>query len=354
MGNKIFISHSTKDKNLIEEFLEFLQTGLNIDINDIYCTSIEETIPTGTNFVEHIKENIVDTNLIIFLLTPNYFQSHFCLAELGAAWVLNSNIYPIIVPPMSYSSLDTTPLKGVTQSIILNEERDLIKMKDEFQNKGIISSSIGTGRFLTRLKVFLKKLQEIDLTTEQQFVSIEDFKKLEEQFSEVINEHANLEKEMDEHKEYIKKLEGIKDSNEVLKVKTEKLDEWEQFSEYVDDIKRKCSQLDDVVITSLYFEFKGNDERYRPDSQSYSNIWDILKRAEAEEFVLVDWDDFIVEPNHDDPKISNLTQKLNEFSYFIEKCSPDFIESFKQKYEMNISIASKRFWEKFFRCSVLI
>lgn len=37
---------------------------------------------------------------MIQLISRSFLASHMCLFEVGAAWVLDSSTYPIIVPPL--------------------------------------------------------------------------------------------------------------------------------------------------------------------------------------------------------------------------------------------------------------
>ena len=55
---KIFISHATKDKEIIEELIDLLE---NIGINSaqIFCSSFEGYgIPLGENFLDKIKQEL--------------------------------------------------------------------------------------------------------------------------------------------------------------------------------------------------------------------------------------------------------------------------------------------------------
>ena len=43
---KLFISHSSKDRELIKTLVEFLQMGMGISRGEIFCTSYPEELPT--------------------------------------------------------------------------------------------------------------------------------------------------------------------------------------------------------------------------------------------------------------------------------------------------------------------
>lgn len=91
---KIFISHSSKDKAIVDLFKNIiLNAGLGISDNDIAYTSAPETgVPTGGNIPKYIKENIADSDFVFWMVSDNYRKSEVCLNEMGAAWALDKNI----------------------------------------------------------------------------------------------------------------------------------------------------------------------------------------------------------------------------------------------------------------------
>jgi len=99
----IFISHAVANKELADKLVDLLETGIGISDSDIFCSSLESLgIPSGTNFVNFIHKQISKPKVVILLLTPEYFNSSFCLCELGASWILSHNIIPLLVPPLEY------------------------------------------------------------------------------------------------------------------------------------------------------------------------------------------------------------------------------------------------------------
>ncbi|MCI8750229.1 MAG: toll/interleukin-1 receptor domain-containing protein [Lachnospiraceae bacterium] len=129
---KIFISHSSKDKELVLMFVDLLVQGFHIDYDDIFCTSMDKALRVGEDFIKSIKENLLDSEIVLFLITQNYIDSKFCIMEMGAAWAFKDNIFPIIVPPLDYSILNDTPLK-IIQSMILSDAEDLFKKLYEYK-----------------------------------------------------------------------------------------------------------------------------------------------------------------------------------------------------------------------------
>ena len=105
MIKRLFVSHATKDHALVEEFVELLETmGLTKD--HIFCSSLPGYgIPLGENFLERLKQELSGEVMVLFLLTPNFFDSKICLCEMGATWVLSQSHVPVIVPPLKFEDM---------------------------------------------------------------------------------------------------------------------------------------------------------------------------------------------------------------------------------------------------------
>lgn len=82
---KFFISHSSKDKNIVDIFVDkILRLGLSVDANDIAYTSREDTgVVNGENIPQYIKTNIANCEFMFFIVSENYRKSEVCLNEMG-------------------------------------------------------------------------------------------------------------------------------------------------------------------------------------------------------------------------------------------------------------------------------
>lgn len=160
---KIFISHSSKDKELVLMFVDLLVRGFHIDNDEIFCTSMDNTLRVGEDFIKSIKENLHDSEIVLFLITQNYIDSKFCVMEMGAAWAFKDNIFPIIVPPLDYNVLNDTPLK-IIQSMILSDAEELFKKLYEYKlvEKKIIHrlNFMQEHELFDRIKQFTERVKE--------------------------------------------------------------------------------------------------------------------------------------------------------------------------------------------------
>ena len=106
MKEKIFVSHSSVDAELAKEFVNLLKHGVGIKSDRIFCSSVDGSdIPIGVNFIEFIKRELDTSSLVLALVTSNYYNSRFCMYELGASWVQCDKVIPILFPPLEFGNL---------------------------------------------------------------------------------------------------------------------------------------------------------------------------------------------------------------------------------------------------------
>lgn len=154
--SQVFVSHAAKDKALVEEVMELLDGGVRLHPEDVFCTSLPGMgIPNGEDFVDHIRSKVVNPDLVIFILTPEFLKSAFCHNEVGASWALKLRIYLLLVPPCGYADL-----KGVLagkQAAKLDDKEALNDMRDEL-TKILDLKPLGTSAWERKRDRFLSKL----------------------------------------------------------------------------------------------------------------------------------------------------------------------------------------------------
>ena len=97
-ARRFFISHSSRDKTLIKEFVEkIIRLGVGIPAEDVFCTSIETMgIKNGDDMRSHIHKNIIGSDIALLMISRSYIQSSICLNEMGAVWsapIPNVNVF---------------------------------------------------------------------------------------------------------------------------------------------------------------------------------------------------------------------------------------------------------------------
>lgn len=111
--SRVFITHSSLDRDLANHLVEALRLGAGVAPERIFCSSIEGYgVKVGSDFMQYILQQLQDTDLVVPLITPAYLDSVFCQWELGAAWVREVKMFPIRVEPVAHSELPA-PLQHV-------------------------------------------------------------------------------------------------------------------------------------------------------------------------------------------------------------------------------------------------
>ena len=120
----IFISHSSEDEELTEEFVDALiELGVSKDAI-FFSAKTHMGVGVGKRFTEVILQHLHDSRLIFLLLTPNYYRSYNCQHEEGAAWYCmnEKTVYPIRI------GIEYDDMKGFLDSTVIAIDPDQNKM----------------------------------------------------------------------------------------------------------------------------------------------------------------------------------------------------------------------------------
>lgn len=132
---KIFISHSSEDKEIVEIFVDLLvHIGLNRD--RLFCSSVPGfNIKQGNGDIyDYLRGEFSNKELfVVFMLSHNFYNSVACLNEMGAAWVLKNQHQFILLP-----GFDFRDIKGAINprsiSFKLDDKDNRITAIGEFKN----------------------------------------------------------------------------------------------------------------------------------------------------------------------------------------------------------------------------
>ncbi|MDZ4454634.1 toll/interleukin-1 receptor domain-containing protein [Bacillus cereus] len=382
--NDFFISHSTKDHLLVDQLITFLQLALKIDRDTIYCTSAEGTknIGYGENFIENIKAHVTDTKMVICILTPNYFKSEFCLAELGAAWILNHNVFPIIIPPTHYSILGKTPLGAAMQSLTIKKVDDIVRIADHFRKKGFGEyREIGyVNKCATTLMQWIDsncKFEEEEMVNQTEYSAVQsEVENLQKTISKKNMEieflKAHYEQTLKTAKEETRKVSedvrlvpveksinqpvggGLVLADSPLEEEEETTNKWEAFDEQVDNVQSVLSRLDDVVVSAIYYDEFHQGRSFWPD-QDYYFDWNTVRRLEAENMIRVDGEDQRIIPNYEEILVGRAVDRLHDLlGYLSSNIDEEMEEEFAEDNEYNLDFYSKNFWEKVLNVKIYV
>lgn len=291
----IFLSHAAADLKLVEAFETFLCKALNITSENIFCSSLEgQGVTKGTSFVDGIKDKAVQAKAVVALVSPAYMESPFCLAELGAAWALNTHRFPVVVPPTTFDAIQAT-LLGVVAVKIDNQEAVTQLLEDIGEALALPAPKAGVRARAMRdffmalpdLKQTIGKAKRVDVSIHEK--ALADLKETREAWEA-------CEQELEKAKAHIEALKNIKDAAQVASVsKTFEDTDWEMaLDQAIADVSEVADEVGgNRVLRLMILELLGkpsapdlNDdfiERaieidvYDPDTRTWNHRSDEMK-----------------------------------------------------------------------------
>ena len=171
MHGPIFITHATKDQRLAEALVDLLVNGIGVPAPQIFCSTVEgHTIPTGARIKEFLRDELTGGAAVIGLISRAYFESTWCVCELGATWALAKRFFPILVPPMRHG--DLPQFLADDQSLLLGEDSHLDRLCDELP--AVVSSATNIAKWNSKRKQLLASLPAIQAAPSATIVRTDD------------------------------------------------------------------------------------------------------------------------------------------------------------------------------------
>lgn len=347
---QIFISHSGKDKTIVDSFIDLiLQGALSVSIDKIFCTSTDGTkILSGDDWRGSILKALKTAKINFLIITPNYKESEVCMNEMGAAWVTDAKVIPLIVEPINYKTV------GVIQEPIqiekLTDEKSLDRIKDIIQNElSIPSEQIKSDRWTSKKKEFVYKLKEylknnafeVPMDRIQFNTLIKEKEDLESAITSIIQEKGILEKLVEE-------LKNAKDKSDVKKItkKYSSETEFESFEQLCSSAKKLLSDFHPIIIGIIFKTYARKDLTI--NWQSYKEqIDDALANDYINEELEADFSTTA--------KMKKIELALEEISTFLSKSlTEEFHEKYEEEYNAPISLTNKLFWEEVLDLTIYI
>lgn len=339
---QIFVSHTSKDKNLVDKLVDLLTVGCSVNPNVILCTSLEgKGIPAGTpSFIDYLKNEIQDPKLVILVLSENFFESHFCLCELGAVWAMGLPNFPLVVPPTKKSELKAT--LAVTQAGNITDESYLDDLRDRVRDA--IGCEVPTSTWNVKRDSFLEGLPELlAKLPKPSKVSAKQLEAAKSQYQVALDEIKHRDTEIQSLKAHVADLEKCKNKEQVRAISNKYTKADELFSHLCETAKKKLGKLESATCSAIYWARKGNP--YRPSCES---DWDDAKEAEAVEEVRYDEDTGTIRVEYDHPRVADAEAAIAEVSDFLENPKNEkYLDQFAEDHKFPASITNKDFWSTY-------
>ncbi len=153
----LFVSHASKDAPVVNDLLDLLQLGLGLKDKQLFCSSAPGMkVPPGEAFVDYIGGQASRSSAAILILSEAYLRSAFCMAELGAIWILAKPQATLVLAPITHH--DVGDILGRTHCLSLSDSGDLDDLRD-FLSGRIETETQATRKWNTKRDAFLKSLK---------------------------------------------------------------------------------------------------------------------------------------------------------------------------------------------------
>ncbi|MDB5271060.1 MAG: hypothetical protein JWP58_4100 [Hymenobacter sp.] len=339
--NEIFISHAVADKPLVDELIALIEGGIGVPQNSIFCVSQPgQRVPTGKDFKTYIKETLEGAQLVIALITPNYYNSAFSMCELGGVWLQSKEFIPLIASPLNFADLKAV-LVGV-QALKIADETDLDTMRDDIVSIISLANASKTARWNTRRDKFLKSLKSvITKLPDSSPIAKSEHENALTQLKGYKEEALSQQEEIDKLNKKIERLKSVKDSAGFAEVIAEFTEIPAQFENLVSECKAALRDFSTVVLKTIFAKFKGDD--YFPKDEE----WEEAREEINEGLLLENSDENGVRPNESDTDILEAIEKLGSLSQWLSESDEEFSEWYSNTFKgVTDNIRVKPFWRK--------
>jgi len=163
--HKLFISHSSKDKEYMEALAEMLE-DIGMPDGSFVCTSVPgHGIPGGAKIFDWLREQFLVCDLrVVFALSHYYYASAASLNEMGAAWVTKATDTILLLPGFKFSEIEGC-VDPREMGISFGMEEDELKHRlNEFKDTLISEHHLPTitqARWERHRNKFIKTIREI-------------------------------------------------------------------------------------------------------------------------------------------------------------------------------------------------
>lgn len=147
---KVFISHSSDDKHKINVLADSLES---LGCYVFYSSdATKNSIEYGSDFYETIRKEIKKSDVVLFMVSKNFYESIASMIEVGIAYSLNKRMIPVGFKSGNYQE----DLKGVFNTNLrlasLDNEEDIVKILE-------ISKSIDISKIIKLKNKILKSVE---------------------------------------------------------------------------------------------------------------------------------------------------------------------------------------------------
>lgn len=339
-GSKVFVSHASADDALVSDFVhQLLEGAIGVSPHDIFCSSLKgQGIRPGTDFKASIRAHLDDATCVVALISPNFYNSAFCMCELGGTWIQAKAILPILVPPLTFS--DLRAVLSDAQALQLSSKEDLDELRDELGHL-LGLKHLSTSRWNERRDAFLVALPPIlaalpDRTPTPRQVhettvrELEACKQAQQKLSEDLR---SLQQQNDA-------LLKVKDAGSVAAVLQETSTFAEQFDSLTIAAMRAIEPLPEAIREALYYRERKEPYDFRKNLDEGA-VRHLLEHGQIQKDPGA-WNRYSLCP--EDPDVSAATAALDALEVWLRKPPRGFAEWYRSAFGRRPDITLRPFW----------
>lgn len=339
----VFLSHAGGDKPLVDGLFDLLQMGCDLRRTDLFCTSVEGAgIQTGSDFVRWIKANMGDAKLVVLVLTPNFYASRFCLAEMGAAWALEKDVFPLMTPDVARDPGVVFQGKQSARmdSTGLDELRDHVALFHPETAKATARWSLKKDDFLALVGTVMPTLPK-PATVDRALLAQEIDRTVAA--TSMYREGEIRIKQLEEH---VRLLEAAKDGDDVLAIRAQMTPALERLDQVSKNVTSQLNDLGRVEVRAVYAAVTNDPWVPSPDT---CDTWDTELRKAVKSGWLSE-----IEPasgptayvaNEEHPRFISVFEALNDLQATIDEIPDDVRRGLERDAKCLFRIGNWQFWE---------
>jgi hypothetical protein len=129
---RLFVSHRHMDEKVASALVECVRTRFSVETKDVRCTSVYPyRLKAGEDTERKLREEVVQAEAVLGLLSPTSNQSTYVLFELGAAWGRNVYTCPLLIQGATADNLPD-PIRN-RHPLDLRNDRDCMQLLDDLE-----------------------------------------------------------------------------------------------------------------------------------------------------------------------------------------------------------------------------
>jgi hypothetical protein len=323
----IFVSHAARDQELAEAVVELLQLGSGVPADQIFFASGPGMrVPTGSRFNEYIRGEVEDASLVVAILSPAFRESAFSIAEVGAAWVMQGNFFPLTVPDFGHRDLEGVLIGVQVQS--LDDPQALAELHDR------VCEALGLGtnttrwakqqaKFLARLGDLMTRLDGPRMVGHDQLEAVE---RERDGAQSALGEAESEKRALEERFEALR----IAKTKEEAVAATAPADQEAQFDELRSRARDALGELPRAVQSAIAFHVRGEEmpipSRWE-DQYGAEEVVDALREGYLEEGTAE-----TVTPATDIRLVESALEAVTALQNFFAESTEEFDEHFKERF----------------------